>query len=220
MPDRNAFRNSSPGNAMLRPHCSRLVLTVVGALWVLTVTAGLGAMHAYEAKPGPVGTRRSRWPEGSVIHPDPSRANLVFAVHPRCPCTRASFDELERIAVRCRDSVAIHVLLYQPGGRAGGWGTTELHRRAAAIPGARVFDDADGSEAVRFGAATSGHALLYDQAGKLLFTGGLTAGRGRAGANCSSEAVVDLLSRVTTSPTDAPVFGCPIRETRVTPAKE
>jgi hypothetical protein len=206
--------------ASLRPRRSRIVLTAVGVAWGLLVSAGLTAMHVYESTPGSVGVRQPRWPQGSRIHPDPTRANLVLLAHPLCPCTPASFEELERIATRCRGSVAIHVLFYQPGGKTRGWGTTELHRRAAAIPGARVYDDPDGSEAVRFGAATSGHALLYDQAGKLLFTGGLTAARGRAGANCSSEAVVDHLSRVTTSPTDAPVFGCPIRENRGSPAKE
>jgi hypothetical protein len=177
-------------------------------------------MHAYESTPGAVGIRRPRWPQGSRIHPDPRRANLVLMAHPRCPCTRASFDELERIAARCRDSVAIHVVFFKPGGEAGGWGGTELHRRAAAIPGVRVLDDPDGIEAVRFGAATSGHALLYDQAGQLLFSGGLTAARGQAGANRASEAVVDLLSGVSTAPADALVFGCPIRETPIIPANE
>jgi hypothetical protein len=202
---------------MPSPHCSRIVLTAVGVLWGLVVSAGLGAIHAYNSTPGAVGVRRPRWPEGSRIHPDPQRANLVVMAHPRCPCTQASFDELERIAARCGDVVAIHVLFYQPGGEAGSWGTTALHRRAAAIPGARVLDDPDGTEAMRFGAATSGHALLYDQAGNLLFTGGLTAGRARAGANRASEAVIDLVFGVTTTPTDAPVFGCPIRETPVIP---
>ncbi len=99
-------------------------------------------------------------------------------------------------------------------------GLTELHRRAAAIPGVRVLDDPDGSEAVRFGVATSGHALLYDLSGRLLFSGGLTAARGRSGANGSSEAVVDLLSGELTTLTEPPVFGCPIRETPVNPVKK
>jgi hypothetical protein len=199
---------------MLSPRFSRMVLTAVGVGWGLLVMSGLGAMHAYESAPGAVGLRATRWPHGSPIHPDPHRANLVLIAHPRCPCTRATFDELERIAAGSRNSVAIHVLFFKPGGEAGGWGETELHRRAAAIPGATVLDDPDGSEGLRFGAATSGHALLYDQAGQLLFSGGLTAARGRAGTNRASEAVVDLLSGARAAAV-APVFGCPIREAPV-----
>jgi hypothetical protein len=192
----------------------------LGVLWALLVLTGMGALHAYESTPGAVGVRPARWPKESRLQPDPSRANLVFIAHPRCPCTRASFDELERIAARCGNSLAIHVLFFKPGGEARGWGQTELHRRAAAIPGAQVVDDLDGNEGIRFGAATSGHALVYDQAGQLLYSGGLTAARGRAGANRASEAVVDLLSGAAAGPAESPVFGCPIREAPIISAKK
>ena len=197
---------------MLNSRFSRMILPVIGVVWGLLVISGLGAMHAYESTPGALGLQATRWPEGSRIRPDPARANLVLIAHPRCPCTRASFDELDRIVAGSGNRAAIHVLFFKPRGAAAGWGDTELHRRAAAIPGAKVLDDPDGSEGLLFGAATSGHALLYDRSGQLLFSGGLTAARGRAGANRASETVVDLLSGAAAAPTGAPVFGCPIRE--------
>ena len=190
------------------------MLPAVGGLWTLVVSIGLGGMHLYETTQGAVGARQPRWPEDSRIRPDPAKANLILMAHPLCPCTRASIDAVEQVAARYRDSLAIHIAFYQPGGDAGGWGTTELHRRAAAIPGARVVDDPDGIEAGRFGALTSGHTLVYDRGGTLLFTGGLTASRN--GVSRASETVVDLLSEFSATLMEAPVFGCPIRETPIT----
>jgi hypothetical protein len=192
----------------------------VGVVWGLAVLAGLGAIHAYESTPGAVGVPRPRWPRDSRVCPDPGRANLVLLAHPRCPCTRASLDELARIKERCGDGVAVHVLFYRPGGESARWGATELQRRAAAIPGCRMLDDPDGREAARLGAATSGHAVLYDQAGRLVFAGGITAARGQAGDNPGTSAVVAHLAGARAARGDAPVFGCPIHETPMKPPTE
>ena len=205
---------------MLRPWKSRAAATAIGVLWGLVVLAGLGAIHAYESTPGPVGVRRPRWPQGGRVCPDPARANLVFVAHPRCPCSRASLDELARIAERCGERVAVHVLFYRPGAASAQWGATGLTRRAAAIPGCRVLDDPDGREAARFGAATSGDALLYDRAGRLLFAGGITAARGQAGDSPGKSAVIALLSGAPAARAETPVFGCPIHETPMKPPEE
>jgi len=45
----------------------------------------------------------------------------------------------------------------------------------------RRIDDRGAAIAGRFGALTSGHAVLYDEAGRLRFSGGLTRGRGETG---------------------------------------
>ena len=205
---------------MLHPRKSQVVLASVGVVWVLVVLAGLGTIHTYESTPGPAGVRQPLWPQDSRVGRDLGRANLVLLAHPRCPCTRASLDELARIAASSRDTVAIHVLFFRPGGEPGGWGATALRRRAAAIPGVRVVDDPDGREAARFGAATSGHVLLYDRAGRLLFAGGITAARGQAGASFGGDTVIALLSGKEVSGTGAPVFGCPIHETPTKPSEE
>ena len=70
------------------------------------------------------------------------------------------------------------------------------------------MDDLDGVEAQRFGAATSGQAFLYNQAGALLFKGGITASRGHSGDNLGRDAVVDLVTSGVASVSAAPVFGC------------
>jgi hypothetical protein len=198
---------------MPRSWKSRVIVTGIGVLWGLAVLAGFGVIHAYESTPGSAAVRRSRWPQASRVCPDPERANLVLLAHPRCPCTRASLDELARIAERCRDAVAVHVVLYRPGGEPPRWGATSLQRRAAAIAGSRLLDDPDGREAARFGAATSGQTFLYDRAGRLVFAGGITAARGQTGNNQGSDAVIALLSGAQAPRADTPVFGCPIHKT-------
>ena len=69
-----------------------------------------------------------------------------------------------------------HVVFFKPSGTAEDWEQTDLWKSAAAIPGVAVSIDVDGAEAQRFQATTSGHTLLYDAEGKLLFSGGITSG--------------------------------------------
>jgi hypothetical protein len=82
--------------------------------------------------------------------------------------------------------------------------------------------DPDGEEAQRFGAATSGHVLLFDPAGELRFSGGITASRGHVGDNDGCDRLIRLLTAgvgaerpsgvgipaVSRQPL---VYGCPIR---------
>ena len=46
----------------------------------------------------------------------------------------------------------------------------------------------------RFGLVSSGHALLYDENGRLLFSGGLTNARGHAGNSVGRNAIVAILN--------------------------
>ena len=131
----------------------------------------------------------------------------MFA-HPQCPCTRASVEELNRLMARCSGQVAAHVLFLKPAGLPDSWTRTGLWPSVAAIPKVSVQEDADGAEATRFGAETSGFVVLYDPQGKLLFKGGITGGRGHAGDNAGESAVASLLTERTAAIAETPVFGC------------
>jgi hypothetical protein len=196
------------------PHPSRVrTFVVLAALaWVVLVGAGLAAFHTYELTPGQPGDPEAAWPAGCGIDPEPGRATLVMLAHPRCPCTRAGLDELARIVACSRSAVSVHVLFYRPRAGDGGWKTTDLWRRAAAIPGVHLHDDPDGDEAGRFGATTSGSVRLFDADGRLLFDGGITRARGRTGSSPGGDAVIALLSGQKTATSRLPVFGCPIRD--------
>jgi hypothetical protein len=71
-----------------------------------------------------------------------------------------------------------------------------------------VLGDLNGALARRFGAETSGYVLLYDAGGRLLFRGGITAGRGHAGDNAGMSAVVALVRGESISQAQTPVYGC------------
>ena len=66
-------------------------------------------------------------------------------------------------------------------------------------------------EAARFGVATSGHTLVYDAPGRLLFSGGLTAARGREGEAKSARRIAALLTTGKADRDVSPVFGCALR---------
>jgi hypothetical protein len=91
-----------------------------------------------------------------------------------------------------------------------GWERTPLWNRVAAIPGVAVQTDSGGVEAARFGSWTSGQILLYDAAGRLRFSGGITGSRGMAGDNAGADA---LLAQIASDAGSAPlagssVYGC------------
>jgi hypothetical protein len=103
-----------------------------------------------------------------------------------------------------------YVLFLKPAGFSENWEKTDLWRSAASIPGVTAMIDDQGAEANRFHAATSGETLLYDAAGVLLFSGGITGSRGHSGDNAGEAAIVSLVNSGATDLTETSVFGCPL----------
>ncbi len=142
-----------------------------------------------------------------------------MVAHPHCPCTAASIGELAQIMARFQGKVAAYVLLVKPKESGRDWEETGLRRSAEAIPGVKVVVDHDGVEAGRFGAETSGHTLLFGADGRLLFSGGLTASRGHAGANAGENALLALLNYQTPAQDRTLIFGCSLKNSARTESK-
>src|SRR5438067_9702551 len=159
------------------------VTALCGVAWTLSVAFGLRTLFAYENTPGPVGVASQTWPASSQIRREAGRQTLVMLAHPRCPCTRASVSELARIMAQSAGKVDAYVLFWKPNGAGSEWDDGGLRNRAGAISGVKILTDVDGVEAARFGAETSGHTLLFDRDGRLLFSGGITASRGHEEEN-------------------------------------
>jgi hypothetical protein len=131
----------------------------------------------------------------------------MFA-HPKCPCTRASIQELNRLLATCHDKTSVHVLFFRPKGEPPDWEETGLIKSAKAIPGVTVGLDYDGKIAKAFGVETSGFTVLYDPEGKLLFRGGITASRGHSGDNVGEASIVSILAGKDAVHRSTAVFGC------------
>jgi hypothetical protein len=134
----------------------------------------------------------------------------MFA-HPKCPCTRASLSLLQELLGRAgSESVSANVVFMSPARGGDDWQDSHTWRTAKAIPGLALANDRGGAEAARFGVQTSGHTLLFDARGALLFSGGLTASRGHEGESLAFDHLLALLKRDSTpsSAPAAPVFGC------------
>jgi hypothetical protein len=187
---------------------------LLGVLWLLGVSAGLAVLLDYERSSGIAATPPARWPADSHIDRVPGRPTLLLFVHPQCPCSRASIEELDRVMAEAEGRVTAHVLFLKPSGVAEDWVQTTLWRSAGAIRGVSIADDDDGLEARRFGSATSGQAILYDSAGQLLFSGGITATRGHTGDNLGRTTIVVLLTEGSATRRETPVFGCSLLDPR------
>jgi hypothetical protein len=148
------------------------------------------------------------WPSSVSITRAPGLPTLVMTLHPQCPCSRASVNELSELMARSSGRLDAHVLFVQPPGAPGGWLDGDLWRQANAVPGLHVSIDTDGRDAAAFGATTSGQVMVYDTAGNLEFSGGITDGRGHEGDNAGLLSLLSLVREGKTTLSQTPVYGC------------
>lgn len=182
-------------------------VAVVG-VWAWTTSYGLQTYTVGETGPP------HEWPSESSLGLAPDRPTLVYFLHPRCPCTRASTRQLERTLAGAglppanRPDVVVVASLPPDASRE--WRCSSTVRGAAGLPGARVHWDVGGVEADRFRVVVSGAAALYREDGRLLFSGGVTSSRGHEGDSAGSDRLAALLRRPSSSRVaeSTPVFGC------------
>jgi hypothetical protein len=190
-----------------------LVLLAAGIVWIGASCGGLVVLSIYATSPGPVQSPPSDWPDNNAIQLSKGGPTLVLFAHPHCPCTRATLAELERIVASGLGALDPWIVFYKPAGADDGWIHTDLRTAAAAIPSVHLIEDVDGRLACLFHATTSGHAMLYDEHGKLVFQGGITSARGHEGDNDGRSAIQSYLQDKVSTGVHTPVFGCPIAQT-------
>ena len=179
---------------------------VAVVLWSAAVVAGIHRIWSYESTPGEQQPVPARWPGSSLVSVDSERATLMMFVHPLCTCTRASLVELREALDATNRSPSVWIVLLSPQGIVKDW-SEYIAAIAQRVPEAKVVTDVDGKTADRFGASTSGHVVVYDRGGELMFSGGITEGRGHVGDNASRRDLIAAL-RGGERTHDHPIFGC------------
>ncbi len=178
--------------------------------WGLAIVCLSSVLPLHESTPGPtVAVPAAAMGGGTSL--GGHRARLTLFLHPKCPCSSASVDQLERLLAVCRGRLDAEVIFFQPDNQTQGWAQTRLWERTRKIPGVAVRFDKASELAKGAGARTSGHALLYDRFGRLRFSGGVTASRGYPGDSDGFDAIVAAVlegSSGASGVRTAPVFGC------------
>lgn len=187
-----------------------LLAGAVVIFWIAAAAVGMSLMMRFNTTAGTAFAAPETWPAQSKLPFQFGRIHLIMLAHPQCPCTRASLAELAEILGRSDGRVKAYVLFYRPSQLPAEWNDDRLVRIAREIPGVAIIDDILGAEAARFGAMTSGHTLLYDAAGNLAFSGGITRARGEAGENPGRQAILQALREAAETAAHTPVFGCPL----------
>jgi hypothetical protein len=179
------------------------------AVWGAAVGLGTLFLEAYAARPGEAIPSPDHWPEGSAIPRDARRPTLLIFLHPQCPCSLASVGELTDIINRCGEQVATQaVVLDTP--LLESRGRSEIHQALARLPRITIRKDRGGIESRRFNVTTSGHVLLYEVDGRLVFSGGITAARGHRGDSFGRSALLSWIRGGGNVRRQSCVFGCPL----------
>ena len=184
------------------------LLAITGILWVSLLAAGFTILEREEFTPVTSTRAVTSFPTHSTIPLALGKPTLLLFVHPYCPCSRASLHELDELLAETQNKLSVIIVFTIPNGLPPGWKKADLWKLAASMPGVRVLCDQGGVEARRFDVTGSGHTLLYNPAGKLLFSGGLTPSRGHEGDNPGRSAVVSFVLNGHALVSHTPVFGC------------
>ncbi|RMF53687.1 MAG: hypothetical protein D6746_15325 [Bacteroidetes bacterium] len=201
----------------MRHATPKWILPLLGVAWLALIGVGYSFITSYANTPGASAPAPSLWPANASISLDAEQPTLLLFLHPRCPCSRATLGELETLIAQVQARIRTHVFFFKPDTEADDWVKTDLWSTAASLPGVTVHVDPEGREALRFGALTSGHAVLYDPDGHLHFSGGITGARGHQGDNAGRTAIVSWIRHQDQLSPDStaviPVFGCALGNT-------
>ena len=181
------------------------ILTFGTIFWLLAVVGGELILVRYANAPGLPAKAPVHWPGASHIHPISGKSTFVMFAHPFCPCSRASISELSKIMTHAQNRIQAVVIFITPEHHA--LAKTSLWNQAIQIPGVVVLEDQGNVESKLFGAQTSGQTLLYNEEGRLVFSGGITLARGHEGDNLGEKNVLNLLN-YQKGEAQSSVFGC------------
>jgi hypothetical protein len=177
-------------------------------VWIVSVGKGFRVLSNYANAPGVNVVRLQNWPQNTKLKLTSHQPTILFFAHPKCPCTKASLGELDILLAKIGGKAKTYVLFIQPKEWTDQDMQTDLVLKASSMPGVKVVRDLAGEEARRFGVRVSGHVIVFDPSGRMVFNGGVTGARGHAGDNAGRSAVVDYFQTGVVKVAKTKVFGC------------
>ncbi len=191
---------------------SRALLYGAALLWIAAAVGGSLYIFFYESRPAPATAVAQVWPEQAGIARHADGFQLVMAVHPKCPCTRASVAELNKLMLASGSRVHAIALVTKPFELPDLWSESDVTARLREIPNVEVVRDLGGAKSSAFGAQNSGQTLLYDASGQLVFEGGITAFRGHEGPSVGGEMIAQIVAGHPAPRAHTKVFGCSLKD--------
>lgn len=182
-------------------------------LWAVLVGSGIAVIASYDNAPGNHSnqTAPTIWPDTMSIPRSSTHPTLVMAIHPQCPCSRASLNELNGILAHINDRpLTLYLLFFQPDNFPVSWQQTDLWHMAQSLPHTNIINDTNGQLATALGLTTSGETALYLPTGELAFHGGITPSRGHEGDNIGRSSLIALLRQQKANHSTSFTFGCNI----------
>lgn len=182
---------------------SLLSVGLILSIWIALMGCGSYFLLLYDNKPGLPGNPPPIWPVS--VDRESNVFTAVMFVHPQCSCSRASIGELSKLMASYASLLRSKVIFLDADSdlsENGSW------LAASAIPGVMSIRDIDSKFAKIFRVQTSGHILLYNQEGRLVFSGGITASRGHWGDNTGSQAIGEILEKKVAVVNHTAIFGC------------
>ncbi len=218
---RESTNSTNPALVQARPVSRSIAIGL--ACWMAAILCGGYLLLSEAATPGPQSGSPALWPTHAALKPVAGHWTMLVFAHPKCPCTHSAFANLARTLAASTEPIDCYVLLARPDHVGPDWCDAMIATLIREVPGIKTHTDENGVEARRFGAGTSGHAVLYDPELLLRYSGGLTASRGHEGDSIGLLAVSSLLRGASSLTQSAPVFGCSLLDSICTtrqPCKE
>ncbi len=191
---------------------STVTIVAMTILWLIAVGAFVTSITDHLARPGPVSEHQSNaWPTNERVRLNEDGFTLLMFVHPDCPCTQSSLAELERLlAQQSVRPINTHIILPVPNDAESTHKITNVFPRSLSLYPFQEKHILDKNAQLTrlFGIRTSGHCLLFDQSGQLLFSGGLTPLRGHEGSCPGNISLAECLHGQPPQTRQSPVFGC------------
>ena len=221
---KNQLANTA-GGALRRLKTSRkLHICLVSFVWFGCIVVGYGILLSHDTESVPL-TAKSTFVFGKTIGfhdgitakqlqqfvPGAGQVRIVMALHPKCPCTRRSLDELQSLLGIAPEKTHCTFLVGLPSSKSKTWMDTDTVATASGLPNVDIITDQDSARAKSLGLSRSGESLVINDAGQVVFQSGITAGRSCKMRNPSSDAVSEFLLHGTCPAITTPMFGCPLR---------